>query len=178
MRLGHMIEAMTTRGGEVQAPPDLRALYEAHSVGLFRLAVALTGDRTEADDIVQDAFVRLHRTPRPPAPEQTLAYLRRTVTNLVFDRHRRTVAARRLRPERTLTAPSAESGAVDADRSDRIAAAITDLPDRQRECVALHYFAGLTEAEVASTLGISVGSVKTHLHRARTTLAPRLEALR
>ncbi len=162
----------------MQAPPDLRVLYETHAVGLFRLAVALTGDRTEADDIVQDAFVRLHRTPRPPAPELTLAYLRRTVTNLVFDRHRRTVTARRLRPERSLTAPSAETGAVDADRAHRIATAVADLPDRQRECVALHYFAGLTEAEVASTLDISVGSVKTHLHRARATLAPRLEALR
>jgi len=52
------------------------------------------------------------------------------------------------------------------------------LPHRQRDCVVLHYFADLTDAEIADALGISAGSVKTHLHRARAALAHVLEPLR
>ena len=53
--------------------------------------------------------------------------------------------------------------------------AVRRLPDRQRDCVVLHYYEELTDMEIARTLGISVGSVKTHLHRARTALAAILE---
>lgn len=59
-----------------------------------------------------------------------------------------------------------------------MAAALAALPDRQRACVALRFYAGLSEAETANTLGISTGSVKTHIHRGLTTLGRRLEALR
>jgi RNA polymerase sigma-70 factor (ECF subfamily) len=57
-------------------------------------------------------------------------------------------------------------------------AAIRRLPERQRDCVVLHYFCELSDVEVASVLGVSSGSVKTHLHRARATLAHELEAWR
>ena len=59
-----------------------------------------------------------------------------------------------------------------------MAAAVRTLPPRQRDCIVLRFYADLSDAEIADTLGISAGSVKTHLHRARAALADRLEALR
>jgi RNA polymerase sigma factor (sigma-70 family) len=67
---------------------------------------------------------------------------------------------------------------VHRDQQRAIAAAVRALPRRQRDCVVLRYYGDLADPEIATTLGVSVGSVKTHLHRARTALAPRLEALR
>ena len=78
-------------------------------------------------------------------------------------------------------AGSARPPSIDAVRRDdqrQVADAVRALPDRQRDCIVLRFYADLTDAEIAETLGISAGSVKTHLHRARATLADRLEALR
>ncbi len=65
-----------------------------------------------------------------------------------------------------------------AGDDDRVLAALRSLPDRQREVLALRYYLDLSEAEIAATLGISAGSVKTHAHRGLATLAERLEDLR
>jgi len=154
---------------------ELRAAYDAHARPLLRLAVALTADPALAEDLVHDAFVRLHRAARPPAPEAEGAYLRRIVTNLSHDHHRHGAVVRRLAPAPGDPAPSAELDALGGDRARAVAAAVAALPARQRDCVALHYFGGLTDAAVAAELGISAGSVKTHLHRARAALALSLE---
>ncbi len=153
----------------------LRSAYDAHVAGALRFAVALTGERPLAEDVVHDAFVRLHRTSTRPAPGTEGAYLRRTITNLVVDHHRRGAVARRHAPVPPDAAPSAERAALDLDRARAVAAAVVELSDRQRDCVALHYFAGLPDSAIATELGISRGAVKTHLHRARAALAPILE---
>lgn len=167
---------------EVRTPADpvgLRALYEEHAPALYRLAVAMTGDVAQAEDLVHDAFVRLHRVARPPAAGTERAYLRRTVVNLTHDHHRRRALARRtVPPANPYDQPSAEAEAAGAERDGAVAAAVAALPARQRDCVVLHYFADLPDSEIAADLGISVGSVKTHLHRARAALARRLEELR
>jgi len=64
-----------------------------------------------------------------------------------------------------------------ADEHRAVVAALRTLPVRQRECVVLRFYQDCTETEIAQTLGISPGSVKTHLHRAMRTLSDRLEAL-
>ena len=69
---------------------------------------------------------------------------------------------------------SPESVATEVTVRDELAR----LPRRQREAVVLRYYAGMTDAEIADALGVSVGSVKTHLHRAMATLEQRMEALR
>ncbi|QYG93889.1 RNA polymerase sigma factor [Iamia sp. SCSIO 61187] len=153
----------------------VRAAYDAHAASLLRFAVALTADRALAEDIVHDAFVRLHRASRPPAAGAEAAFLRRTITNLVHDHHRHGAVVRRLAPAPRDPAPSAETTALGGDRARAVASAVVALPARQRDCVALHYFAGLPDAAVAAELGISVGSVKTHLHRARAALTVSLE---
>jgi RNA polymerase sigma factor (sigma-70 family) len=71
-----------------------------------------------------------------------------------------------------------ETSTLERDRRARIDRALSKLSRRQRECIALRYLADLTEPAVAEHLGISVGSVKAHLHRARNVLATSLEDLR
>jgi RNA polymerase sigma-70 factor (sigma-E family) len=157
---------------------DLDALFREHATPLLRLAVVLTGDRPLAEELVQEAFVRLHRSGSIPLAGTELAYLRRTVINLSHRHHRHLRVVRR-QPALTVdSSPAAEVDAVRRDGQRQVAAAVRTLPPRQRDCIVLRFYADLSDAEIADTLGISAGSVKTHLHRARAALADRLEALR
>ncbi len=156
---------------------DLDQLFRDHATPLLRLAVVLTGDRPLAEELVQEAFVRLHRT-GGPRPGAELAYLRRTVINLSHGHHRHLRVVRSHRTEDAGSAPAAEQGAVQRDAQRQVAAAVRALPTRQRDCIVLRCYADLSDTEIADALGISAGSVKTHLHRARVALSERLEALR
>jgi RNA polymerase sigma-70 factor (sigma-E family) len=158
-------------------PDPLAALHRDHYTALVRLATLVVGDVGLAEQITQDAFVKLQlrwgglrRLDRAPA------YLRSAVLNAarsylrhrrVSDRHdaRRTVAPAGVTPE---------SAALGRDERERVIAALRGLPDRQREAVALRYYLDLPEAEIAAAMGVSPGSVKTHLHRGLATLARRL----
>ena len=158
------------------AAVELRELYRRHRNELVRLAALLVGD--EAEEIVQDAFVKAHAGwPRRRDPARSLSYLRSTVLNGARSRLRRRALAARIPwgPERN--AVSAEDLALVRDEHLRVVSALRRLPRRQRECVTLRYYLDLPESEIASALGISPGSVKTHLHRAVATLACRLEEL-
>jgi RNA polymerase sigma factor (sigma-70 family) len=171
--------AITGDGATVQAA-DVRALHQAHWAGLWRLATLLTSDPVAAEDLVQEAFARLLRVDggrRGPAAGAELAYLRRTVVNLSNSRFRRLGVARRHAPSLAAADdhPSAEAEAGTTDDSRRVRLAVAALPAQQRACTVLHYFEGLTDVEVAAVLGVSAGSVKTHLHRARAALAAALE---
>ena len=169
------MEAMAVR------PPerlDLEALFRAHATPLLRLAIVLTGDHPLAEELVQEAFVRLHRASRPPVPGAERAYLRRTVINLSHGHHRHLRVVRRRSPERAADGVAAEIDAVRRDDQRLVAEAIRALPRRQRDCIVLRFYEDLSDTEIADALGLSPGTVKTHLHRARTTLADRLEALR
>jgi len=159
----------------------LEALYSEHHDQLLRFAVVVaSGDREDAEELVQEAFVRLGRAASWPAAGAEAAYLRSTVLNLnrglirrLSLRRRRTVPA-----DDTTRHDHVEASAVASEGQGRILAEIRALPLRQAECVALHYLVDLPDTEVASTLGISVGAVKSHLARARSTLATKLGDLR
>ena len=157
---------------------DLEVLFRTHATPLLRLAMVLTGDPALAEDLVQEAFVRLHRASRPPAPGAMRAYLRRTVINLSHGHHRHLRVVRRRPVERGRDGEAADVAVVRRDDQRLVAEAVRALPSRQRDCIVLRIYEDLTDVEIADTLGISPGSVKTHLHRARATLADRLEALR
>ena len=156
----------------------LEAQYRLHAMVLVRLAVLLTRDRATAEDVVHDAFVGLHRTGRAPRPGAELAYLRRSVVNLVAGRGRRAATAARARLVPVPDEPSPEAASVRSDDARALTAAVRALPERQRACVVLRYWGDLTDAEIAETLSISAGAVKSHLHRARTSLADHLGNLR
>jgi RNA polymerase sigma-70 factor (sigma-E family) len=159
-------------------PATLEELFRAHATALLRLAVLLTGDRAQAEELVQEAFLRYHRSGASPRPGAELAYLRRTVVNLSHGLHRRLGVVRRLVPERPAVVDSPEADALARDQRLDVLAAVRALPERQRSCIVLRYYAELSDAEIADALGVSAGSVKTHLHRARAALAERLEVLR
>jgi RNA polymerase sigma-70 factor (ECF subfamily) len=128
--------------------------------------------------VVHEAFLRCVAADPGPAAGKELAYLRRAVMNLANNHHRtqRRAAARLV--VQAATADPPEERTIDRAVAGSVAAAVRRLPPRQRDCVLLHYFAHLTDVEIAAELELSAGSVKTHLHRARAALRPMLEELR
>jgi RNA polymerase sigma-70 factor (sigma-E family) len=161
----------------MSGPEALEELYRCHATSLLRLAVLLVGDRAAAEDIVQETFARYFRSRSAPIPGKELAYLRRTVVNLCSDRGRRTAMALRMGTAAEASSPASDTIAAANLARRRVVAAVQALPARQRACVVLHYFSGLTDTDIAEALGISRGSVKTHLHRAREALRVELEDL-
>lgn len=154
----------------------LRALFIEHSDGLVRLAGVLTRDQGAAEEIAQEAFVRLHGAlPRLRDPDAALPYLRKSVVNLSRSRGRRLAVAARHQPAPPSDADGADVGAL--RRLDRSAVlnAVAQLSRRQRECVVLRFYEGLSESESAETLGVSPNSVKKHMQRAMASLATSLE---
>jgi len=149
-------------------------LHREHYPGLVRLACLLLDERGAGEEVVQEAFVRLYQSwGRVDSP---VTYLRATVMNLARSRmRRRMVTRRRVEPVST-AALSAEERVVLMDEQQDVLNAMRTLPRRQRECLVLRYYVELSESEIASTLGISNGSVKSHASRGLAALAKRLEA--
>ncbi len=166
---------------EPQAQPllgdeSLSRVFEAEYGRLVRLASLFVDQYDEAEEVVQEAFARtLAGWSRVREKDDPSAYIRRAVVNLCHGRLRRRRLVRRLRPEVPKVAFSAEQVVQDADMAARVRAAVRLLPVRQRECVTLHYLIGHSVAEVAALLGVSDGTVKTCLSRARSRLASQLE---
>ena len=155
---------------------SLHDLYLAHHWSLVRLASLLLHDQAEAEEAVQDAFVKAYvRWDRLRQPDRALAYLRSAVLNGARTRLRHVRVVARTAPPRPGSTRSAEAAAIESDDQRQMIEALRRLPRRQAECLALRYYVNLSEAEIATTLGISTGSVKTHVHRGLAALATRLE---
>ncbi len=158
------------------ADTAVEELYAAHYRRLVRLSVMLVRDVETAEDVVQDSFVAMHgRWRRLRDPEKGLAYLRQTVVNKSRSvlRHRG-VQARHLSPVAG-DHPGADEDAVAAERRAEVLDALRELPQRQREVIALRYYLDLSEADIATTLGISRGAVKSHASRGAASLRNLLE---
>jgi RNA polymerase sigma-70 factor (sigma-E family) len=159
---------------------DLAGLFHAHHLELVRLAAFVIGDVAAGEDVVQDVFVRLQERWDTLAGQwDPLPYLRTAVLNgcrSAFKRRaslvRRHVAAAAEPFSPPLTAE--ESVLLSEDRR-RLLAALAALPRRRREVLVLRYYVGLSEAEIASTLGISPGTVKSTAARGLDALARILE---
>ena len=132
---------------------------------LRRLAFLLSGDWAAADDAVQTALIRCERRWGSIGSGQQHAYVRRAVVNTTSTWRRR---HRRHSPLSDLT----EVAVTEADPDSRLAilSAVGRLPGGQRQVLVLRYYEGLTEAEIASFLGISAGTVKSRASRALATL--------
>ena len=154
---------------------ELAALYREHARPLVRLAVLLVDDVGIAEEIVQDAFVLVHRRMgRLDQVERPVAYLRTTVVNLSRSRLRRRLVARRHPGLVERDAPAADERVGLRDDQRAVITALQRLPRRQREVLVLRYWSELSEDEIAATLGISNGSVKTHAHRGMAALEQEL----
>jgi len=150
---------------------EFRQFVETRYGDLLRLAYALTGSTDEAEDLLQGSLVRVMR--RWTRIDEPMAYLRRAMINQRVTRWRRF-------GRREVSTPYPPDG-VAADPSDRVAerhamvSALRTLPPRMRAVVALRYVADLPEAEVAATLGCSVGTVKSQTAKALAKLRAALD---
>jgi RNA polymerase sigma-70 factor (sigma-E family) len=165
------------------ADTAVEELYAAHYRRLVRLAVLLVRDVETAEEVVQDAFVAMHGRWRGLRdPDKGLAYLRQTVVNRARSvLRRRGVAERYAAADRGSVAsahPGADQHSLVAERRRHVLDALRRLPDRQREVIVLRYDLDLSEAEIADTLGISRGAVKSHASRGAAALRTLLEEAR
>jgi RNA polymerase sigma-70 factor (sigma-E family) len=163
-------------GTEWSADRAVTELYSQHYRALVRLAAMLVRDTPTAEEVVQDAFVAMHDGwQRLRDTEKALAYLRQAVVNRSRSvlRHR-TVVDKNLQ-KAPPDMPSAEHGAMVLLERSAVVAALRHLPDRQREALVLRYYADLSEAEIATAMGISRGAVKSHTARGMTSLRAALE---
>ncbi len=145
--------------------PSFADLYRDTYADMVRLAVLLTGSVDVAQDVVQDAFVSVHRAwARVREPQ---AYLRRAVVNVCTSHHRRMFRVRRTMER---TGPSTvELGA------DELFDVLASLPARQRGAIGLRYWHGLDERDIARALGCRPGTVGSLLHRATARLREVIE---
>ena len=133
----------------------------------FRLARRIVGDATSAEDVAAEALARAYsQWPRVSSLPHCDGWVLRVATNLAIDHVRR-------HPPRFQPAEAADAEELLTLRM-ALAAALVSLPRRQRQAVTLRYLGELSEAEVAVALGISSGSVKTHVHRGLAALRRRL----
>ena len=149
---------------------SLEERYVRHAPEAVRLAYLLTSDAALAEDIAQEAFIRVAgRFRHLRSPDAFDAYLRRTVVNLCMSHHRRRRVERAyLEREGRRPAPAIEPPDVAA--RDEIRAALAVLPIRQRAAVVLRYYEDLPEQRVAQILGCSVTAARSLVFRAMETL--------
>jgi RNA polymerase sigma-70 factor (ECF subfamily) len=148
-------------------------VYAATYRRLVALVAVVAGSRSDAEEAVQEAFVRaLGFTGRRGVVDDPEAWLYRVSVNIVRTRWRRRLAGARAVARIAVPVGDAEPNPVD----DRLAllAALRRLAFAQREALALHYFADLPVEEIAHRLGVPVGTVKARLYRGRAALAREL----
>jgi RNA polymerase sigma factor (sigma-70 family) len=155
-------------------------LFHDEGRSLVRLARLFVDDRDAAEDIVQEAFLRLARhAGRIDDLDRAPAYLRSIVLNLARDHNRRGRVSLRhfaARDREVDVEVDTSDVLVRSEEHRRVLDAVRELPARQRDCITLRYFDELSIDAISATLGVSPNSVKTHLQRAMTTLGRSLEA--
>ena len=161
----------------VPAAPDWSAdrsvtdLYAVHYRALVRLAFLLGWDVPTAEEVIQDAFVALAESwHRLRDTDEALAYLRQTVVNRSRSALRPPAVADGNAYEAPPALRSAGQEALALPERSAVVAALSELPSRQREAIVLRYYADLSEAEIASTMRISRGAVRSHMARGLAAL--------
>ncbi|WP_303658025.1 SigE family RNA polymerase sigma factor [Streptantibioticus silvisoli] len=155
----------------------LTETYRQHYRALLGLAALLLDDTASCEDVVQEAFIRVHSARgRVRETDKTLAYLRQTVVNLSRSALRRRILGLKLLSKPMPDMASAEEGAYEQLERDQLITSMRSLQRRQREVLVLRYFADMTEAQVAETLGISIGSVKAYGSRGIAALRIAMES--
>lgn len=145
-------------------PNSTLSLFVAHRGALVSYAANIVGDRSQAEDVVQEAYLRFDAAARTDSLREPLAYLYRIVRNLALDGHRKHASEARfivpagtsLAGEPADTTPTPETVSADRDELRRVMAALDELPERTRIALEMHRFGGFKLREIADRLGISV----------------------
>jgi len=163
-------------------PPSWEQVVREHSARVYRLAYRLSGNAQDAEDLTQDTFIRVFRSLASYQPGTFEGWLHRITTNLFLDMVRR---RQRIRfdalPDDTEklagSAPSPEQVYTDTHLDPQIQAALAALQPEFRAAVVLCDIEGLTYEEIAATLGIKLGTVRSRIHRGRVQLREALAHL-
>lgn len=163
-------------GGDSRA---LRLLMQRHMPRAVRMAEGITRNRADADDVAQDAFMRLWRLAArfDPARGRFVSWMSQIVVNLSIDRlrSRRTEP---LDPDMNIEdpAPGADDDLIAAEERSAVGAALAALPERQRAALVLFHFEGLSGREAAEALGLGEKAFESLLTRARISIRARVAA--
>lgn len=158
----------TCAGADVRTEAEFTDLYESHFSELAAQVCAYLGDATEAQDLVQEAFLRAwQRWDKVGGYEEPVAWVRRVAWNLATSRHRRNQVARKFLQK------SSAPEAAPAASPDHVAlvAALRKVPAKRRQALVMHYMADMTISAIAKETGAREGTVKSWLHRGRKELA-------
>ena len=166
---------VVTRATESSRDHLVADLFASEGTSLVRLARLFVDDRNAAEDLVQEAFIRLARNVHRIADTaRAPAYLRSIVLNLARDQNRRGLVSLRHRLPLGPVGPGVDDEIAVREDQREVLEALRELPARQRTCLVLRYYDELGPDEIAATLGISRNSVKTHLQRGLAALEARL----
>ncbi|MFD9560869.1 sigma-70 family RNA polymerase sigma factor [Streptomyces sp. NPDC059994] len=173
----HGLRAVGTPYG-CEPPPTLTELYRARRLDMVRLALFLVDDLYTAEDVVQDAFAALCRRYGTSLDglDDPSSYLHTAVVNAARSVLRRRRTARAYTPPHQGYGPPVDEGLLLAEEHRQVLDAMAELTQRQREVLVLRYWSELTEAQIAHTLGLSRGTVKSTASRALGVLEKKLEA--
>lgn len=168
----------------------LGPLMGRHHRRLYRIALSYLRSPDDALDVVQETFVKaFQHAARWDGSAEVGPWLTRIAVNQAIDRYRRTKRRRATitpgadqeadhRESLAAEEPSPERKVLGRELGERIAAALRALPERQRAVVVLRHYEEMTLEEISAALGLSLGTVKSSLHRALRRLRSRLEGLR
>ncbi|MEO8889452.1 MAG: SigE family RNA polymerase sigma factor [Jatrophihabitantaceae bacterium] len=153
---------------DVRTREEFADFVRANWTAMMRIAVAVSGSRTEGEDLVQSALTAAYPRWNQIRPEQALAYVRRSILNTHVSRWRRHRGAELVMPDPPEQASAAGTNTVE----DRLALLplVRDLPPRQRAVVVLRYLCDLSDTEIAETLGIATTTVRTQALRALASI--------
>src|SRR6201985_507534 len=162
-------------------PPSWDEIVRTHSARVYRLAYRLTGNPHDAEDLTQEVFVRVFRSLSRYTPGTFEGWLHRITTNLFLDgaRRRQRIRFEGLADEMAHRLPGSEPTPAQAfdDRhlDDDVPAALNALPPEYRAAVVLCDIEGFSYEEIAATLGVKLGTVRSRIHRGRAQLRAALE---
>src|ERR1700745_162172 len=162
-------------------PPSWDEIVRAHSARVYRLAYRLTGNQHDAEDLTQEVFVRVFRSLSSYTPGTFEGWLHRITTNLFLDGARRKQRIRfegladEMAPGLPGSAPPPAEAFDDTHLDDDVQAALKALPPEYRAAVVLCDIEGFSYEEIAATLGVKLGTVRSRIQRARAQLRSALE---
>ncbi|MEW6757965.1 MAG: sigma-70 family RNA polymerase sigma factor [Acidobacteriota bacterium] len=161
-----------TAGGDRDA---FGALVRRHQGSVYSIARKYLGDRTEAEDVAQDVFLRLWEASPRYRPEKPLvAYLRTITVNLCLDRRRRPGLLSLANPGALPGTADSEAGVLAAEREEALKKALAGLPPAQRMAIVLFHLEGLSVVETARLLEVGAKAAESLLSRGRRALRERL----
>ena len=166
------LAAMPPASEPLEASRSFETFYDAESRTLFRRLWLVTGNRGEAEELMQDAFLKVwERWEQVGAMEDPVGYLYRTAMNLFRKRYRRALLAIR----RTIGLAPSRDDFADADDRDSVRRVLSTLPPRQRAALVLTEMLGFSPVDAGRALGVQASTIRSLSHQGRASFRKAME---